>query len=137
MLNTFITNSAPRDAPDQQSTGSGRICIVTGELAGPDFNGGIGTTNRALAIFLKARGCRVDVLYTRVADGKPFSARGSFAEHVNAYGELDIRLDCIDHSGPWNDWQAKSFQALRQQWPHQLRHQLFQMQSPFLLQAKQ
>src|SRR5579862_1666519 len=87
----------------------GRVCIVTGELAGPDFNGGIGTTNRALALTLRNYGFEVEVLYTRVDGGKPFSARGSFAGHVGALRKIGIKLNCIDHPGRWNDWQAKSY----------------------------
>lgn len=105
---------SPSDPP-----APGRICIVTGEFAGPDFNGGIGTTNRALALILRAHGYAVDVLYTRVNDGTPFSAKGTFDEHVSAYGKLGIKLLCIPHLGRWNDWQAKSHLAMQ----HLLHHQ--------------
>jgi glycosyltransferase involved in cell wall biosynthesis len=91
----------------------GRICIVTGELAGPDFNGGIGTANRALAFVLRAQGFEVDVLYTHVHEGAPFSARGKFADYVDAYGKVGISLSCIDNPGSWNDWRAKSFLSMR------------------------
>ncbi|HET7681521.1 MAG TPA: glycosyltransferase family 4 protein, partial [Xanthobacteraceae bacterium] len=94
------------------------VCIVTGELAGPDFNGGIGTTNRALALVLRAQGYKVDVLYTRVEEGNPFSARGKFVDHVDAYRKAGIDLSCIDHYGSWNAWQTKSYLALQ----HLLRH---------------
>jgi glycosyltransferase involved in cell wall biosynthesis len=99
---------SPLDPPNP-----GRICIVTGELAGPDFNGGIGTTNRALALVLRSRGYPVDILYTSVNEGMPFSAKGAFAEHVSAYGKLGIKLLCIPHNGRWNDWQAKSHLAMQ------------------------
>jgi glycosyltransferase involved in cell wall biosynthesis len=101
------------DPSPSQLPQSGRICIVTGEFAGPDFNGGIGTTNRALALVLRAHGYAVDVLYTRVNEGHPFSAKGTFLEHVNAYARLGIRLLCIPHSGAWNDWQSKSYLAMQ------------------------
>jgi glycosyltransferase involved in cell wall biosynthesis len=102
----------PETSPSQRPQ-SGRICIVTGEFAGPDFNGGIGTTNRALALVLRAHGYAVDVLYTRVDHGRPFSAKGTFLEHVNAYARLGIRLLCIPHDGEWNDWQGKSYLAMQ------------------------
>src|SRR6476659_9718546 len=101
------------DSSPSQLLQSGRICIVTGEFAGPDFNGGIGTTNRALALVLRAHGYAVDVLYTRVDGGRPFSAKGTFLEHVNAYARLGIRLLCIPHDGEWNDWQGKSYLAMQ------------------------
>jgi glycosyltransferase involved in cell wall biosynthesis len=91
----------------------GRICIVTGELAGPDFNGGIGTTNRALALFLREQGYDVDVLYTRVENGRPFCHRGSFEDQVKAYRQLGVTLSHIDHLGKWNDWLAKSFLSMQ------------------------
>jgi hypothetical protein len=43
-----------------------KICIVTGELEGPFFNGGVGTTNRALALVLRKLGYDVDILYTLI-----------------------------------------------------------------------
>ena len=96
----------------------GSLCIVTGELAGPDFNGGIGTTNRALALVLGRKGHAVDVLYTQVSEGRPFSARGAFSDHVNAYRKLGINLSHIHHQGAWNDWSAKSYLTLQ----HLLQH---------------
>lgn len=90
----------------------GRICIVTGEIAGPDFNGGIGTANRGLALALQNAGFTVDVLYTRVQDGQPFSFRGRFEEQVAAFRALGISLMCIDHKGTWNDWMGKSLRVL-------------------------
>ena len=89
-----------------------KICIVTGEISGPDFNGGIGTVNRALALFLRDQGHQVDILYTKVSDGIPFSFRESFADHVKAYRKLGISLTCIDNKGKWNDWLAKSYLAM-------------------------
>lgn len=103
----------------------GKICLVTGELAGPDLNGGIGTTNRALALTLRNAGFDVDVLYTKVNDGAPFSGRGTFAQHVDALRKYGIQLSCIDHIGKWNDWQAKSYFALQHLLRHQYRLALF------------
>jgi glycosyltransferase involved in cell wall biosynthesis len=100
-------------ATTQNARSRGRACIVTGEFAGPDLNGGIGTTNRALALMLRQYGFEVDILYTRVDGGVPFSARGPFVQHVNALREVGIQLSCIDHAGSWNDWQAKSYHALQ------------------------
>lgn len=96
-----------------------KICLVTGELEGPFFNGGIGTTNRALALFLRSLGCQVDILYTHVGQGKPICLRGKFSDHVAAFQALGIDLKCIDHSGNWYDWQARSYLALQ----HLLQHQ--------------
>jgi glycosyltransferase involved in cell wall biosynthesis len=106
----ILTRTASASSQPPQST---RICIVTGEFAGPDFNGGIGTTNRALALVLRAHGYVVDILYTRVDEGVPFSTKGTFLEHVNAYARLGIRLLCIPHDGAWNDWQSKSYLAMQ------------------------
>lgn len=97
----------------KQALSGAKICIVTGEMAGPDFNGGIGTTNRALALFLRGLGHDVDVLYTRVNEGNPFSAKSKFSDHVEAYRKFGIRLCCIDNPGAWNDWQAKSYLAMQ------------------------
>ncbi|MFO1060625.1 MAG: glycosyltransferase [Dongiaceae bacterium] len=90
----------------------GRVCLVTGEIAGPDFNGGIGTANRGLALALRKAGFAVDVLYTRVDGGAPFCFRGDFADQVSAFASHGIRLMSIRHEGPWNDWPAKSFRAM-------------------------
>ena len=98
------------DTPVAPSTK--RICLVTGELAGPDFNGGIGTANRGLVLALRVEGYQVDVLYTRVDQGQPFCFRGSFADQVEAFQYLGIRLMCIHHDGKWNDWLAKSYRAM-------------------------
>jgi len=58
------------DRPSPEGgTSVGRVCIVTGEMAGPDYNGGIGTANRGLALALQNAGFSVDVLYTRVEGG--------------------------------------------------------------------
>jgi glycosyltransferase involved in cell wall biosynthesis len=89
-----------------------RICLVTGELAGPDYNGGIGTANRGLALALRARGHGVDILYTRVDREVPFCFRGTFAAQVEAFARLGIRLMCIRHGGEWHDWLAKSWLAM-------------------------
>lgn len=103
----LIANEAPRDG---QSLG--RICIVTGEIAGPDFNGGIGTANRGMALALQNAGFTVDVLYTRVQEGQPFCFRGRFEEQVAAFRALGINLMCIDHKGMWDDWLGKSLRVL-------------------------
>jgi glycosyltransferase involved in cell wall biosynthesis len=95
-----------------------RICIVTGEIAGPFFNGGVGTVNRALALVLRKLGYNVQILYTRVAEGKPFNARGNFTDHVEAFRKLGIELMCIDHQGKGDDWLAMSYLTLQ----HLLRH---------------
>ncbi len=89
-----------------------KICLVTGELSGPDYNGGMGTANRGLALALRRHGYQVDILYTRVDRQEPFCFRGSFEEQVRAYRDLGIRLLCIAHDGEWNDWLAKSHQAM-------------------------
>lgn len=91
---------------------AGRICIVTGEIAGPDYNGGIGTSNRGLALALQSAGFAVDVLYTRVESGAPFCYRGSFEEQVAAFRALGINLLCIDHQGKWDDWLGKSLRVM-------------------------
>jgi len=89
-----------------------RICIVTDELAGPDFNGGIGTACTGLAIALAAAGHRVDALYTRVAQGVVHSSFGVFEDHVEAFARRGVRLLSIAQDGAWNDFPAKSFGAL-------------------------
>ncbi|MFO1130986.1 MAG: glycosyltransferase family 4 protein [Hyphomicrobiales bacterium] len=91
---------------------AGRVCIVTGEIAGPDFNGGIGTSNRGLALALQSAGFTVDVLYTQVDTGHPYSFRGSFEEQVAAFRALGINLLCIQHQGKWDDWLGKSLRVM-------------------------
>jgi glycosyltransferase involved in cell wall biosynthesis len=98
--------------PRRDRLAGGRICIVTGELAGPDFNGGIGTANRGLALALRQAGHTVDVLYTRVENGQPFAFRGSFAEQVAAFRAAGVNLLCISHDGQWDHWLAKSFRVM-------------------------
>lgn len=100
-----------REAPDDGES-LGRICIVTGEIAGPDFNGGIGTANRGMALALQNAGFTVDVLYTRVQEGQAFCFRGRFEEQVAAFRALGINLMCIDHKGVWDDWLGKSLRVL-------------------------
>lgn len=95
-----------------ESLSAGRICIVTGELAGPDFNGGIGTANRGLALALQRAGYSVDILYTRVENGLPFSFRGGFEEQVASFRALGVHLKCIAHEGRWDDWLAKSLRVM-------------------------
>ena len=95
-----------------------KICVVTGELEGPFYNGGVGTQNRALAIVLSRLGYDVDILYTQVNRGTPFCLRGTFADHVSAFQNLGIRLLCIDNEQESTNWHARSFLALQ----HLLRH---------------
>ena len=92
-MNKAAPISSENDLRDRAVPSRGKVCIVTGELAGPDFNGGIGTTNRGLAFVLRGLGFDVDVLYTRVNDGKPFSYRGTFADHVDAYRNHGVNLE--------------------------------------------
>jgi glycosyltransferase involved in cell wall biosynthesis len=101
-----VPSSADASASDK------RICIVTGEIAGPDFNGGIGTANKGLAQALRKARFSVDVLYTRVEADVPFCFRGTFADQVSSFAADGIRLMSIRHPGRWNDWPAKSFRAL-------------------------
>lgn len=98
--------------PLEHGASSGRICIITGEIAGPDYNGGIGTANRGLALALQAAGFAVDVLYTRVESGHPYSFRGRFEEQVAAFRALGINLLCINHHGKWDDWLGKSLRVM-------------------------
>jgi glycosyltransferase involved in cell wall biosynthesis len=109
-LDTDFANAAI--VPARAGSGA-RICIVTGELEGPYLNGGIGTTNRALAIVLRSLGYEVDILYTNVERGTPFCFRGKFADYVEAYRDLGIRLVCIDHRGERRDGLARSYLAMR------------------------
>lgn len=103
----------PKDSSAiEPEAGAGRICIVTGELAGPDFNGGIGTANRGLALALRQAGHSVDVIYTRVENGQPFAFRGTFAAQVAAFRALGVNLMCIAHDGQWDEWLAKSFRVM-------------------------
>jgi glycosyltransferase involved in cell wall biosynthesis len=92
---------------------SARVCIVTGDVAGLILNAGVGTANRAMAHLLSALGYEVDILFTRVHEGKPFCERGTFADHVEAFRNVGVNLMCIDNAGSWNDWQAVSYAALR------------------------
>ncbi|WP_176556305.1 glycosyltransferase family 4 protein [Rubellimicrobium rubrum] len=91
---------------------SNSICLVTGELAGPDYNGGIGTAVRGLALALAREGYQVDILYTRVERRTPFCFRGSFEDQVDLFRQKGIRLICLSHDGEWNDWLAKSYQVM-------------------------
>lgn len=91
---------------------SQRVCIVTGEIAGPDFNGGIGTANRGLALALASEGYQIDVLYTRIENRRAFCFRGSFADQVHEFRHLGINLGSIYHLGAWNDWLAKSYRVM-------------------------
>ncbi len=89
-----------------------KICVVTDELTGPDYNGGIGTACHGLATALAAAGFAVDVLYTRVANGVVNCHRGSFESQVERFALLGIRLLAIAHQGAWNDFPGKSFAAM-------------------------
>ena len=117
-MNKPVPGSELMHAVASETPARKRICIVTGELEGPHFNGGIGTANRALAIVLHELGYDVDILYTHVEKGVPQSLRGPFADHVLDYLHLGIRLMCIDSQGERDDWQLKSFLALQ----HLLEH---------------
>lgn len=101
----------------ERKTGK-KVCVVTGELEGPFFNGGVGTQNRALAIVLRRLGYEVDILYTQVNRGIPFCLRGTFADHVAAFQNQGIRLLCIDNEEESTNWHARSFLSLQ----HLLRH---------------
>lgn len=89
-----------------------KICVVTDELTGPDYNGGIGTACHGLATALAAAGFAVDILYTRVANGVVNCHRGSFESQVERFALLGIRLLAIAHQGAWNDFPGKSFAAM-------------------------
>jgi glycosyltransferase involved in cell wall biosynthesis len=89
-----------------------KSCVVTDELSGPDYNGGIGTACYGLATALAAAGHQVDVLYTRVAQGSVNCSFGSFQDHVDALARRSVRLLSIAQEGPWNDFPAKSFSVL-------------------------
>jgi glycosyltransferase involved in cell wall biosynthesis len=110
---TDFANSLTVPAP----TGR-RMCIVTGELAGPCYNGGVGTANRALALVLRSLGHEVDILYTQVAQEKPFTDRGEFSDHVKVFRKLGIALTSIEHEGNRYDWLAMSHLCLQ----HLLQH---------------
>lgn len=101
-----------RGAAQATTVGAPRICIVTAEFAGPDYNGGIGTATRGLALYLANSGCDVDVLYTRVDHGEPFSRRGDFAASVADMNARNVRLMCIPHGGEWSDWAAKAYEVM-------------------------
>jgi glycosyltransferase involved in cell wall biosynthesis len=113
MMSERIDISAP---PDTRAGSfrlpSRRVCLVTGELAGPDYNGGIGTAVRGLALALARSGYRVDILYTRVERLKPFCFRGAFEDQVDAFRRNGIRLTYLPHDGEWNDWLAKSYSVM-------------------------
>lgn len=101
---------APRAASGQSERHS--VCIVTGELAGPDFNGGIGTANLGLAQVLAGAGHSVEILYTRVHEGEPHPSPADFARHAEALAQQGIVLRHVAHSGVWNDWLGKSYAVL-------------------------
>ena len=93
--------------------GTARVCIVTSEVEGPFFNGGVGSTNRGLALALRQLGHAVDILYTQVAEGRPVSLRGSFADHVADFARQGIRLLAIPNKAAAGDWPARSWLALQ------------------------
>ena len=98
--------------------GRKKICIVTGEIEGPSVNGGVGTANRSQACVLCSLGYDVDILYTRVEHGNPYSACGNFTDHVEAFRKLGIGLTCIDNQGNFDDWLALSYLSMQ----HLLHH---------------
>jgi len=106
--------SRPQKFPSLQDASAVRslpgVCIVTGELAGPFKNGGLGTSMTGLAELLAAYGSRVTVLYTGPVEGN--------REHWRVkYRGAGISLEFLaDHAGvplagplaniPWtNAWQ--------------------------------
>jgi glycosyltransferase involved in cell wall biosynthesis len=117
-MNKAIPRSELMRSIDSEASADRKVCIVTGELEGPHYNGGVGTTNRALAIVLRELGYDVDILYTQVAAGQASTLRGEFSDHVTAYANLGIRLMSIDNQSDRHDWQAKSFLSLQ----HLLKH---------------
>jgi glycosyltransferase involved in cell wall biosynthesis len=118
-MNRVISESKRVRSQSAKLSGSRKICIVTAELAGPFYNGGIGTANRALALALRRLGCAVDILYTRIHEGRPFSSRGDFGDHVKAFQKLGINLMCVDERCGRDDWQTMSYFSLQ----HLLRNQ--------------
>ncbi len=62
---------------------------------------------------LAAAGHSVEILYTRVANGKPFPTPEQFDHQVSRFAKAGLRLSHIDHSGAWNDWLGKSHAVLR------------------------
>lgn len=89
------------------------LCIVTGDLSPLIANAGVATANQAMALELRRLGFAVDVLYTRVHQGKPFCDRGEFLDHVEAFRQLGIRLIPLENSGNWNDWPRVSYLSFR------------------------
>jgi glycosyltransferase involved in cell wall biosynthesis len=117
-MNRILSQLELSGAQNSERRAGRKVCLVTGELEGPFFNGGVGTQNRAQAIVLRGLGYDVDILYTQVNRGTPFCLRGAFADHVRAYRSLGIRLLCIDNEDESSNWLARSFLALK----HLLRH---------------
>lgn len=107
----------PAVAPIATSTLAGKarakICLITGDLAGLIVNAGVGTANRAMAVALRDLGYDIDVLYTRVDKGVPFTDRGQFIDHVEDFRQSGMKLMCLDNEGHWNDWQAISHSCLQ------------------------
>jgi glycosyltransferase involved in cell wall biosynthesis len=118
-MNKVVAETELISSRQAESLGSRRVCIVTWELAGPHLNGGIGTTNRALALVLRTLGYEVDILYTNVHEGKPVCVRGTFADQVEVFRDLSVSLKCLNHSGSWYDWPAISYRSLQ----HLIRYQ--------------
>ncbi|MEM8916849.1 MAG: glycosyltransferase, partial [Pseudomonadota bacterium] len=85
---------------------------MTGELAGPDFNGGIGTANLGLALELTTAGHAVQILYTRVASGVPHPSAAVFTQNVDQLALSGLTLQALDFTGPWHDWLGKSHAVL-------------------------
>lgn len=109
-----INTKIEAGASDALAPALGRkICIVTGELEGPFLNGGVGTTNRALAVALRELGHDVDILYTLVDEGVPVCLRGNFADHRDDFRQLGINLVHIDNRGDRYQWAERSYLALQ------------------------
>src|SRR5690348_13978116 len=118
-MNRIVPGSSPIAMPVAKLGPRAKICLVTGDLAGLIVNAGVGTANSAMAVILRRLGHDVDVLYTRVDKGVPFTDRGRFIDHVEDFRKSGIRLMCLDNGGSWNDWQAVSYLSMQ----HLLHHQ--------------
>jgi len=89
-----------------------RICLVTEELSGFAFSGGIGAAMRELAVLLAAAGHRVDVLF---CPQSPLP-REAEAEAVQILAASDVELHVLDGSRwVWDPHSAqkRSYAAFR------------------------
>lgn len=107
--------------PALQVSGSGesspkrlaRICIVATEIEGPFFNGGVGSTNRWLALALRRMGHAVDIVYTQVSEGQPVCLQGTFAGHVAEYARHGVSLRAIFNLSKIDDWPSRSWLVMQ------------------------